>query len=282
MFRLFVENEKGDKLELTNSDKYDVIEIDGLNPPVANINLVEIANVDGAHFNSSRIQTRNVVLRLNIKPPIEANRINLYKYFRAKRYVKLSYKNDTRDVYTEGYVETFENNQFDMTQQPQISIICPNPFWKSTNETEVDFSSTSALFEFPFSIPVGGIEFSRINRVTTTYLNAGEVATGAIIKFHATANGITNPVFYNLTTNKFFGLTFEMNEGDEIIINTLQGEKSVSLIRSGTKTNILSARQALSDWIVFEPGVNEISYDADHGQANLRVSVIAVQKFEGV
>lgn len=282
MFTLIVENEKGDQLELTNNENYDVIEVDGLNPPTAAINTVEISGIDGARFNSSRIETRNIVITLNIKPPIEANRIVLYKYIRVKRYIKVYYKNEHRDVFAEGYVETFENNLFDMVQQPQISIICPNPFWKSTSELQVGFSNTISLFEFPFSIPSAGIEFSQIQRLTTTYINVGDVATGAIIQFYATTNQILNPKFYNRTTGQFFGLDFDMYEGDVITVNTQQGEKSVTLLRDGVKTNILSDRTQGSSWITFEPGENEISYGADHGQSNLKVSVIAVQKYEGV
>lgn len=282
MYTLIVENERGEQLELTHNENYDVVEIIGLNPPTAAINTANVAGYDGARFNSSRVEQRNIVITLNIRYPIEANRLALYKYFRVKRYIKIYYKNGSRDVYIEGYVESFENNLFGMTQQPQISIICPNPFWKSIKETYVDFSNLSALFEFPFSISSSGIEFSRINKVTTAYINAGDVETGAIIRFYATSNQILNPIFYNRTTGKYFGLNFDMHEGDVIIINSQQGEKSAALLRNGQTTNILSSRQSGSSWITFEPGENEISYSADEGQNNLNVTVTAVQKFEGV
>lgn len=282
MYTLIVENEKGEQLELTHNENYDIIEVIGLNPPPAAINTVNVAGFDGSRFNSSRIEQRNIVITLNIRPHIETNRLTLYKYFRVKRYIKVYYKNEHRDVYIEGYVESFENNLFGMTQQPQISIICPNPFWKSTDDIIVDFSNLTALFEFPFSIPSAGIEFSRINKITTTYINAGDVETGAIIKFYASSNQILNPTFYNRTTGKYFGLNFDMYEGDVITVNTQQGEKSASLLRGGVTTNILSNRQSGSSWITFEPGENEISYSADEGEANLNVTITAVQKFEGV
>lgn len=282
MYTLIVENERGEQLELTHNDNYDVLEVTGLNPSAAAINTVNIAGVDGSRFNSSRIEQRNIVITLNIKYPIEDNRLALYKYFRVKRYIKIYYKNEHRDVFTEGYVETFENNPFTQLQQPQISIICPNPFWKAIDEIKVEFSNTISLFEFPFSIPPAGIEFSRIQRLTTTYINAGDVATGGIIKFYATANQILNPIFYNRTTGEYFGLNFDMEQGDVITINTQQGEKSVTLLRDGVTTNILSSRQSGSSWIAFEPGENEISYGADEGQSSLNVTVMAVQRFEGV
>lgn len=282
MYTLIVENEQGDKLELTRNEKYDVLEVIGLNPPTAAINTVNVAGFDGSRFNSSRIEQRNIVITLNVRPHIESNRLALYKYFRVKRYIKIYYKNDHRDVYIEGYVESFENNIFTQLQQPQISIICPNPFWKSSSTITVDFSDLTDLFEFPFSIPKEGIEFSRINKITMAYINAGDVETGAIIKFHANSNQILNPTFYNRTTGKYFGLNFDMYNGDVITVNTQQGEKSVTLLREGITTNILSGRKSGSSWITFVPGVNEISYEADEGQPNLDVTVTAIQKFEGV
>lgn len=281
MYKLIVENEKGERLELTNSPYFDVLELDGIGSLEAQINTAELANVDGAMYSNSRIHSRNIVITLNIRYPIEENRIKLYKYFRVKRYVKLYYRNDHRDVYTEGYVETFENNLFKNLQQPQISIICPCPFWKSNSDNTVNFSVLSALFEFPFSIPAAGIEFSRINKITTTYINAGNVETGAVIRLHATGE-VEDPVIFNRTTGEFFGITVTMTSGDEIVINTQQGEKSVKLTRGGTVTNLLASRTSGSSWLVFEPGENETGYSAESGQSSLDVTVTVVQKFEGV
>ena len=170
---------------------------------------------------------------------------------------------------------------FKNLQQPQISIICPCPFWKSNSDNTVNFSVLSALFEFPFSIPAAGIECSRINKITTTYINAGDVETGAVIRLHATGE-VEDPVIFNRTTGEFFGITVTMTSGDEIVINTQQGEKSVKLTRGGTVTNLLASRTSGSSWLVFEPGENETGYSAESGQSSLDVTVTVVQKFEGV
>ena len=282
MYHLIVENEKGDQLELTNNRSYDVLEVTGTNPPVSAINTVAVAGMDGSRFNSSRVEQRNIVITLNIHHPIEANRLALYNLFRVKRWVKIYYKNSRRNVYIEGYVESFENNPWTQLQQPQISIICPNPFWLSTVDTTVNFSNSNALFEFPFSIPAEGIEFSTLENLTTGIVNAGEIETGGIIQFIATTNQILNPKFYNRTTQTFFGLDFDMYQGDVITVNTQQGEKSVTLLRDGVTTNILADRTTGSTWLTFLPGENEVSFGSDEGAANLNVILTITQKFEGV
>lgn len=282
MYRLIVENERGQTLELTGNRNYDVLSVSGTNPPVAAINTVPIVGVDGTRFNSSRTEQRNIVLSLNIQPPIETNRLLLYEFFKVKRWVKLYYKNRNRDVYIEGYVESFENNPWTKLQQPQISIICPQPYWLAKTETRVRFSASNALFEFPFSIPDGGIEFSTVRALTTATINAGEVETGCVITLYADANGVENPKIYNNTTGDFFGVNVTMQAGDVITINSLKGEKSVFLQRGTTKTNLLGDRASGSAWIVLAPELNELTIDAAEGLDKLRATVHLVQKFEGV
>lgn len=282
MYSLIVENEKGEHLSLTDNINFDVLSVTGTNPPTAAINTVNVAGLDGSRFNSSRVEQRNIVITLNIHYPIEANRLTLYNFFRVKRWVKIYYQNSRRNVYIDGYVESFENNPWTQLQQPQISIICPQPFWLSTVDTTVNFSNSNALFEFPFSIHSEGIEFSTLENLTTSVVNVGEIETGGIITFYATENQIINPKFYNLTTQKYFGLDFDMNKGDLITVNTQKGEKSVTLLRDGVTTNILNDRTEGSTWLTFEPGENELSFEADEGAANLEATLTITQKFEGV
>ena len=282
MYTLIVENKRGEQLTLTSCDVCDVLRVDGLNPPPADINLSETATMDGATFKSSRISPRNIVILLNVKTPIEANRQKLYKFFRSKRWCRLYYTNDSRDVYIDGYVETFENDQFTNLQKPQISIICPKPFFKNRTENTVEFSETSDSFEFPFSITDEGTEMGIIEKVVTRLIDAGEVETGAIISLVAGSDQILNPTIYNRTTQTYFGLDVDMSEGDLITISTIKGEKAVTLLRDGVTTNIIDKMSDGSTWLEFEPGENEISYGADVGASNLKVSLTITQLYEGV
>lgn len=282
MYTLIVENEKNEQLELTHNDAYDVIKIEGLNPPGATINNTEINGVDGARFNNSKVNIRNLVIYLTIKSPVEENRQALYKYFHVKRKVKIYFKNQNRDVYIEGYVETFENDFFENLQKPQISIICPESFWKAVDDLLIEFSDDIPLFEFPFDIEEEGIELSRLNLETSKIVHNGDVSTGIIIELYATSNQILNPTIYNRTARTYFKLNFDMYEGDIIRINTNQGQKSVTLTRNGVTSNIIGDRQSGSSWIQLLPGENEISYEADVGAENLIVNLNLTQKYEGV
>lgn len=282
VYRLIAENEKGERLELTNNRNYNVLDVAGTNPPVARINTSELAGLDGSKLNSSNINQRNIVITLAIQPPFEDNRLALYKFFRVKRRVRIFYQNKRRNVYIDGYVESFENNPWTQQQQPQISIICPQPFWMSVAQTRFDFSNSIAMFEFPFSIPSEGIEFSQLEQIDNATVNAGEVETGGIIEFIALESGVKNPKFYNRTTGQFFGVSITMQQGDVITINTQTGEKSATLLRDSNVTNIISDMTAGSSWVHFDAGENEIDYSADEHDTDLIVRLSLVQKFDGV
>lgn len=277
-----VKTAKNNVLDFTNSNKYCLYDIDGLNPVTATINTTEFATSDGAMFNSSRIGTRNIVLYIKIFPDIEKNRLNLYSFFKIKSDVTLYFRHDSLNVYITGKVESFELDHFSNSQVAQISILCADPYFRSAESQLIEFSNVISLFEFPFSIAEEGIEFSRIEKVKTKIINAGEMSTGVTVQLYASTDQILNPVIYNLTNNTYFGLNFDMNQGDLITITTHFNNKKVTLLRDGVKTNILYAVQDGSTWLQLEPGENELSYSCDEGENNLTVSVEYTELFEGV
>ena len=152
MFTLIAENKYGEQMELTHNEAYVISNIDGLDPPDAVINTTRNASADGSVYNSSYVDNRVITITLFINGPAETNRINLYRYFKAKYKVRLYYQNGTRNVFIDGYVQNIAIEFFDKKQVAQITIFCPNPFFNGTNDNIVNFETITDLFEFPFSI----------------------------------------------------------------------------------------------------------------------------------
>lgn len=283
MFKMIVENFRGEKLQLTQNPDYQLISVDGLNPPKANINTATNATFDGSVYKSSKVNQRNIVLRVVIERHIEENRIELYKYFPTKKNVVLSVQNGTRDVFILGYVESFEINQFDQKQMAQISVICPKSYFSASEETVSDMSSVVGLFEFPFYSNIGdGFEFSEIVlEQETNIFNAGDVATGMVIQFHAVGD-VSNPVFYNVYTAEKIQVNIDLAEGDILTVNTNKGEKSVMLLSGGVLTNELNNLDLSSVWLQLEPGDNIFLYTADSGATDCECYVSYNLLYEGV
>ena len=282
MFSFAIENAKGNRLRLSNNPNYSLISITGLEPASANINTAVNASFDGSTFKSARLENRNIVIMLAIENAVETNRIELYKFIKVKDEITVFYSNSTRDVYIKGYVESMSIGFFDMKQAVQISVICPNPFFKNAEETQENFSSIHGLFEFPFSIEEAGIPFSEIETdQEVNIINKGDVATGMIIEFRAIGS-VTNPALYNVDTGKFIRLNETMSDGDVIQINTIRGEKGVVKISGGSVTNILNKLDDASSWLMLDTGDNVMMFTAQAGAVNLQCIVYHDYLYEGV
>lgn len=283
MYSLIVTNTMGASLELTHNSDYQIINITGLTPPVATINMSTIALGDGAVFNSSVLQPRNIVITLVITNNAEQNRINLYQYFKTKQACRLHFKNGSRDVYIDGYVETFDASIFAMTQQLQISIICPSPTFKSAFRMLHNFSQTINTFQFPFSIPEAGVTFGEIESTQfIRILYNGDVDTGVTITLTAESNNVIRPVIHNLVTGGTFVINYEMLGGDVITITTTRGNKKVTLLRNGVTTNIINRVGQNPEWFQLEPPDNFFAYTANYGESDLNVSILSQEEYLGV
>lgn len=282
MYTFIVQNERGESLELTHNDAYSVTKIDGLGPPLATINTTPMAGGDGSSFNSSSINNRNIVIYLTIDREPEYNRRRLYRYFRNKRKCRLFYKNSSLDVYIDGYVEDVVPGIFEQKQAVQISVLCNNPYFKNINASVYNFSWTSDGFEFPFSIPEEGIEFSTSDNISSLdIVNNGEQEVG--VEINLIANGsVLNPTIINVTTGERFTLNVDMDSGDQIVITTHKGNKHVNLIRNGVTTNIMNTVASNPTWFKIDIGDNIFSYSADEGGELLDVSFTLTEEFLGV
>lgn len=152
MYTLIAQNKYGDQLELTHNEAYVITNIVGIDPPDAVINTTRNANADGSVFNSAYVDNRQITITLAINKPAEANRIQLYQYFKTKYPIRLYYQNSTRNVYVDGFTQNISINFFNKKEIAQITILCPNTFFNGVNDSITEFSTVESLFEFPFSI----------------------------------------------------------------------------------------------------------------------------------
>lgn len=284
MFTLRIENSKGQIIQLTqNESSYQVVNVEGLNPPKSNIYTNPVANMDGAKFKSSKIDMRNIVITVKISGEVEKNRLNLYRYINTKKWCKIYYTNGSREVYAEGYCETIETDLFSMKQEVQISILCPDPYLRSIETIYYDLSKVYGAFRFPFAIDSVGIEFSVLDmgRVTTVF-NEGELETGMIITLTALADNVQGIEISNADTSDYMYLDVTMNEGDVIKINTNKGQKSIIMISDGVETNIINKLGGSSTWLQLESGFNNFTYSTDSSDQFLKVEFDYNHQYEGV
>lgn len=276
-----------------------ITEIEGLGPTKADINMTELATADGGIFNSARASTRNIVIkaRFTMAKTIEEARLSSYKFFPIKQPLTFHIETDNRIAETVGYVESNEPVIFSDECDMQVSILCESPYFLAVDEEgkkETTFAGVDYLFEFPFEnedLQEPLLEFGNIvNKKENTVYYDGDAETGCIIQIHAVGEA-TNITIYNIKTREIMALDSAklvaltgagINYGDTITINTIKGQKSITLLRNGVTYNILNILGKNADWFQLAKGDNLFTFTADYGESNLQFKIFSQIVYEGV
>lgn len=280
-YRIKVENKYGEVLELTSNPNYKV-KATGLSPMSANIVTAPVANYSGARYVSSKHQTRPIVLTIYVEQPVETNRINLYKYFKSKDWIRVYYSNGTREVYIDGYVESFDCDFFTKTQTAQVSILCPKPQFLAVTPSKQNIATTLGALSFPFyeaeSEPV---VLSHYGRDAVLVNNTSDDEVGFIYTIQCYGE-VINPQIYIDETKEYFKLNRRFTRGSVITINTNDGNKSVTCELGGITTNIINSVDSGSKWLKLRAGYNHILQTAKVGLDSMVGELHYINEYEGV
>lgn len=260
MYTAKIQNSSGALLNLTqNESAYQVTSITGLTSAGATVNVTSLAGIAGGVFNSSHVNTRNIVITLSLCGDIEANRLQLYNYCPEGEKVRLIYSNSiVGEVYIDGYVDKMECPQFVQNEVAQISIICDYPYFQSTTPSSVS-TGASISFNNPSTVSSGAIfRVSILQSVSSFEITDG---SGNSLKF-------AHP-----NVSLFF------TQGSTININTQQANKSATITRSGVTSNIIGYLVQGSTFFQIVPGQN--SFDVTDPNS-YRVGLFYNKTFRGV
>lgn len=283
------------KLRSPEKSGFLVSGINGLGPSKANINMTEVASMNGSVFNSSRVLSRNIVINLTFlpNPTIEDTRQMSYKYFPIQRRVELEIETDNRVCTTHGYIESNEPNIFSPQESTVISILCPDAYLYEKENSVTMFFTVTPQFVFPFVnnsfvtglLPMGSI----VNKVKENVLYKGDASVGVMIRLHFLGI-VTGLVITNHNTNG--SMTFNdarlvqlMSYGfgldDDLYISTVKGDKYVILQRGGNYYNVLNILDSGYEWFSLERGNNIFGYTAVTGVTNIQFEVENKVAYEG-
>lgn len=300
-------------MELMHPEKtgFAITEITGLGAGKANINISENATTDGGTYNSGRVPSRNIVLKITaygtelanmadedgtFEATVEQIRQFTYKYFPLKKRVHLTIKNDTRSGDISGIVESNEPDIFSKQESFVISIMCEEPYFqKSGSGVVTTFFGVEPLFEFPFEndspteplLEMGEIQMLDNNNV----FYEGDSDTGFVMTLYA-LGPVTDFEIHNLATRGMMKLISSkieamtgagLNYGDLVTINTMRRQKSITLLRNGQYINILNALDMeRSTWLTLQKGDNIFAFDCAYGKSNLEFYITNQILYEGL
>ena len=252
-----IENYLGDVLYLDIRKPEDtgflVTSVTGLNYPSNEISSQTYSGFDGSHPGYQRIDNRNIVMGImfyedNINlDDVETLRWKLMRYFLPKKELKFTAINEHGEFWINGIVETCEINIFSQREAAQISIICPDPYFRTYSENQVvrlGFVEPNFEFEFPSedSEPVPSYEKTIIPEITvSTDVNdyyAAEYTDVEVIRGWVGQQMMiipgTEKLINKFTLNEAGGYTFEVDlpedygESYEIRANNVQYETELN------------------------------------------------------
>ncbi|MDE5763860.1 MAG: phage tail family protein [Ruminococcus sp.] len=273
-FKLILENSAGDQINMTTK-------IDGLYPHAGTISTSSYAGMNGSYLNNAFIEKRNLVITFQMRGiGIEKRRHELYKVVKPSRYIKIYYRTANIDVYTEGYVETCEINNFEQFTSGQISIICPDIYWYSTETQIAEYSQILGAFHFIFPDDDKPFSLGKYNTQNMMTIQNDGDEVGFTLEI--SGGPAKNPTLYNAETDEYMQILGDIEEGDIITITTKTGNKTVTLEREGVQENIINRLVSGSTWLTLRTGENKFYLRASGGISNLKVRLIHRNAYLGV
>lgn len=284
MFEMIFENKNGKQLNFGAGTPFTIKEFTGLNPPKATINTNETALIDGGRFNSSKLQMRSMNIAFAIETDAAVNRLKVYEVVQSKMPLRVYYKSETLDIFIDGYVDDVDFSYFSMKNICTVSVLCPFPYFKAAQEAINELYAIIPMFHFPFhGTAQKDIVFGVIDVYTDeTVVNRGAVETGLTFELYA-KNSIKNPKVIDYQTAEFFQIDIQMQEGDLITVNTMQGNRTVKLLRHAVETNIFNLMDKNSTWLQLGMNNSTFVYEVDEGVlTDLVVTIKHYDLYEGV
>ena len=180
MIQITAINFAGERFILSPAeDKYAIKKVTGLSPQRGTIVTQKMAR-HGTEYINSTTDERNILIDLKILGDVEENRNALYAAFPPALPVTLEFVTRTKRASIVGYPEDNDVDFFEQLSAAQLSIICPDPFFRA-QETAYDAGTeevtvkSSCPFEGGYGVSVAFQE--AVNGFTVTNHTTGEVLT---------------------------------------------------------------------------------------------------------
>lgn len=254
-----VRNSNGDLLTLQLGDPsngVNLMEIAGLDPVKATLSSTNFANQDGAVYQSSRREARNITFKLGIDPDpatstVRSVRKSITNMFRPTSEVRLKFFADDQDdnvedgYYIVGRVESCDSPMFAQESIVDISVMCYDP----------DFVD-------PIPVTITGMTTADVSPTVIPYLGSVESGFTFSVNVNRTLSAFT--LYYTDPTSTIWKMDFAASllTGDVVTISTIPGNKYASLLRAGVTSSILYGVSAQSIWPELAPGTNSLKVQA--------------------
>lgn len=229
--------------------------MEGLDPVKANLVSSSFANMDGAQYNSSRRESRNIKVMLGLDPDfsketVRTLRRDIYNFCMPKTEVLLRFH--VFDEFDTNIIS--QNNIFEIVARVES---CESPLFEKDPAVDISLMCFDPDFLVPTPVVVPGNSTAGTTEFTVDY--TGTVETGLIFQLlvnRAMDSGFT--IYHRPPdgTLRQVDFTSPLESGDVLTINTNWGSKSVIRSRAGVDSSLLYGMTPQSTWLELLPGLN--------------------------
>lgn len=229
-----------------SSGGIEVQDIDGLGPVKATIVTSSFATTDGVQYLSAKREARNLVFKLGLVPDpfvetVGDVRRRIYSYFMPKTNVALQFTDDSGLVVNiSGMIETCEPDIFSKDPAINVGITCFKPEFIVPGAIVLNGSTVTDTTNIQIELPEGTVE------------------TGVVFTLLPNRDIDEFTIYSNLASGLARRLDFAwpLHAGDSLTIDTIYGERAITLTRTGVPQSLLYGMSPQSAWIDFYPGTN--------------------------
>lgn len=254
---LYVVTDRNEKVALVGNPYFDITDIDGFTEGAVSISSSVLADTDGDVVNAQAVNARDVTITFRFKDvmPVEDAKRYLLRYFKLKKEVVLELDYRGRTSRLTGTVQGISIPRFTLGVSAQVDIHCSSPFWEDVADLVQMISDVVAMHHWP--IHPTELEPIIMGQLTDVYqatvVNDGDTTVGMVITITADRE-VSDPVIMLDMTDLFFKVEVDMEAGDELVIDTRKGSKSVRL----NGESIMNRVVAGSTWLQLEIGSNTL------------------------
>jgi hypothetical protein len=232
---------------------------------------------DGGYISTARLGSRTLEIKFDFGGKnAESVRQSLISFFAPGKPLTVTAQRGSVVRTIEGRASDFdiaESNRY-ARSVVNLSVLCPDPFFKAANSVYVSAAVSTPLFRLPCHFPC--VLGAQSSNGEIEIFNSGDTYADMVVEL-AAASSVTAPYILNRTNGKRIKVGNTLGSGNVLTISTVRRAKTAAI--GGTRC-LIDPTSQFSDFL--EVGLNQLAYSSDDGSASLAANVQYTALFYGI
>lgn len=260
-----------------------LVEVEGATSSEFKVKTEGYASGDGEYYLGAQAPKRVIEITAKcIGTPAQHARYReqLLRFFQPRQTGTLFYHDGGAGKKIAYQTEAVEIAPTGLEREINVTLVCPDPIWKSVTDEGVSMAWVEGDIEFPAELAPEFTVAHRVPVVMGKIHNDSNVTRGLTITFEASGN-VSNPIMIEATRQQQLKVKVDMVIGDILTITTGPHNKHVRLTHDGVTREVNNKWVFGSTWLQAAPGKNVYRYTADSGEESLAATITSTPQYWG-